>query len=219
MDEQKTIEIFVAYSRKDKNSLLKLKTSLSPLERNNSIRLWCDGEIVPGEDWQNEIRDAIDRSEIILLLVSANSIASDYFYKKEVANAMERHNKKESKVIPVILKPCGWRDSFLKNLQALPKNGKPIILWNRVDEAYQSIYEGLKLAIKQVREERFLKNRTVEETTNDENKKLQAEPDAPYSNVLKPDLLKKTKNLKSKSPINKVINTKHSENEKKIKVM
>src|SRR6478609_2361528 len=96
MDDPKVIQIFIAYSRKDTDFLGELRTFLFPLEKNQSIKIWYDGEIVPGQVWENEIKQALHSAEIFLLLVSANSLASDYFYNKEVSNALERHQKGES---------------------------------------------------------------------------------------------------------------------------
>jgi hypothetical protein len=163
MDTSKIIKIFIAYSRKDTEFLSDLKTFLWPLERNQSIKIWYDGEIIPGQVWENEIKQALHTAEIFLLLVSANSLASDYFYNKEVSNALERHHKGESIVIPVILKPSGWRETDLALLQALPQNGKPVTSWNNKDEAYESIYEGLKTAIKNIQDKEYLKNKSEEE--------------------------------------------------------
>ena len=77
MDDPKVIQIFIAYSRKDTDFLGELKTFLFPLEKNQSIKIWYDGEIVPGQVWENEIKQALHSAEIFLLLVSANSLASD----------------------------------------------------------------------------------------------------------------------------------------------
>lgn len=170
MDASKVIEIFIAYSRKDTEFLNELKTFLWPLERNKLIKIWYDGEIIPGQVWENEIKQALHTAEIFLLLVSANSLASDYFYNKEVSNALERHHKGESVVVPVILKPCGWRETELALLQALPQNGKPLTLWNNKDEAYESIYDGLKSTIKKIQDKNNLKNNSEEEQKLQKNK-------------------------------------------------
>ena len=148
MEDANEIKIFIAYSRLDIEFLNELKTFLSPLIRNKSIATWYDGEIIPGEVWEDKIKQALHTAEIFLLLVSANSLASDYFYDKEVRNALERHQKGESVVVPVILKPCGWKETPLATLQALPQNGKSVTTWGNKDEAYQSIYDGLKDVIK-----------------------------------------------------------------------
>jgi TIR domain len=147
MDQEKTTSVFIAYSRKDIDFLTELRTFLRPLEQNKGVEIWYDGEIVGGEVWEDSIKRALHGADIILLLVSANSLASDYFYGKEVKEAMERHQAHTCTVIPVILKPCGWEDTELASLQALPKDGMAITLWENRDQAYKSVFDGLKVAI------------------------------------------------------------------------
>ncbi len=48
------------------------------------------------------------------------------------------------KIVPVILRRCGWADTILSNFQALPKDGIPIKSQNNVDEALYEVYEGIK---------------------------------------------------------------------------
>ncbi|MCB9282327.1 MAG: toll/interleukin-1 receptor domain-containing protein [Lewinellaceae bacterium] len=162
MDNPEVIRIFIAYSRKDAEFLDELKTFFWPLERNESVKIWYDGEIIPGQAWETEIKQALHTAEIFLLLVSANSLASDYFYNNEVGNALKRHHAGESVAVPVILKPCGWRETDLTSLQALPQNGKPVTLWGNKDEAYESIYEGLKSVIKNIQHEKKVKKEQEE---------------------------------------------------------
>jgi hypothetical protein len=139
--------IFIAYSRKDEEFLRELRVFLHPLEQNKGVKIWYDGEIVAGEVWETSIKTALHRADIILLLVSANSLASEYFYEKEVQEALYRHQSGICTVIPVILKPCGWEDTPLASLQALPKDGEAITLWNNRDQAYKSVFDGVKLAL------------------------------------------------------------------------
>jgi TIR domain len=147
MNQEKATNVFIAYSRKDNDFLLELRTFLRPLEQNKGVEIWYDGEIVGGEVWEESIKRALHSADIILLLVSANSLASDYFYGKEVKEAMERHQAHTCTVIPIILKPCGWEDTALASLQALPKDGMAITLWENRDQAYKSVFDGLKAAI------------------------------------------------------------------------
>ena len=130
MKDQGHINVFIAYARKDGEYLKRLRTYLRPLDRNRTIKIWYDGEIVPGTPWEADIKKHLHEAEIILLLVSANSLASDYFYEKEVADALERHKEEKAIVVPVILSDCAWEFTDLHSLQALPKDGKPISSWS-----------------------------------------------------------------------------------------
>lgn len=143
-----TINIFIAYSRKDIECLQRIKTHLRPLQRKHkNLNIWYDGEIIAGEKWDEKIKEHIYKDDIIIALISADSLASDYFYEEEIKHALKRHNKNEAIAIPVIVRTCSWKDTSLADLQALPKNGKPISQWNDQSQAYADIYNGIKTNI------------------------------------------------------------------------
>lgn len=86
---------------------------------------------------------------MILLLVSPDFIASDYCYEREMNRALERHQRGDARVIPVILRPCDWKDLPFGKLLATPKDGRPITKWPNVDEAFQDVVSAIKGALKQ----------------------------------------------------------------------
>ena len=150
MNNPNHINVFIAYARLDIEYLHKLRTYLRPLDRNRTIKIWYDGEIVPGTPWEQEIKKHLHGADIILLLVSAYSLASDYFYDQEVKDALERHRKNEAIVVPVILSDCAWEFSEFSELQALPQDGKPISNWLNESSAYTSVVRGLHQSVKEI---------------------------------------------------------------------
>jgi TIR domain-containing protein/LGFP repeat-containing protein len=143
------VEIFFSYSHKDEDFRNELEKQLSVLKRNGMIAGWHDRKIVPGAEWSGEIDKHLEMTNIILLLISADFIASDYCYEIEMKRAMERHENGEARVLPIILRPCDWRSvNHLAKLQALPKDAKPISTWNNKDEALLDVVEGIKNVIK-----------------------------------------------------------------------
>ncbi|MBK8565738.1 MAG: TIR domain-containing protein [Saprospiraceae bacterium] len=129
-------KIFIAYSRQDANLLEELRKHLRPLERTGKVKIWYDGRIEPGAVWEQAIKDNLHDADIILLLVSADAINSDYFYEKEMSDALARHHAGEARVVPLIVRSCLWQATPLKVLQALPKDGRPVTNWPDRDDAY-----------------------------------------------------------------------------------
>jgi len=150
----KVVEIFIAYSRKDSEYLDELRTHLAPLERSHRVKVWYDGKIDPGAVWEEAIKKHLHSSDIILLLVSADAIASDYFYDKELSDALKRHRAGEASVVPLIVRPCAWRATPLADLQAIPQNGRPVTDWLVRDNAYADAVESLWKMIDRVHEGR-----------------------------------------------------------------
>ena len=145
------IPVFFSYSRKDEQLRDELATHLSLLIREGIISEWYDQQILAGEEWANEINKNLDRARIILLLVSADFLASDYCYGKEMMRAMKRHEEGSAIVIPVIFRPCDWQSSPFGKLQALPRDGKPVTTWADRDEAFFNIAKGIRLACEELK--------------------------------------------------------------------
>ena len=144
------IEIFLSYSHNDEKFKDKLITHLASLKRRGIVSDWHDREIVPGEDLDKNIKQELREAEIILFLVSADFVASDYIYNIEIKHSLERHEQNDAIVIPIILRPCDWKDLNFGTLKALPKDGKPITRWDDEDNAYLNIVEGIKRATKKI---------------------------------------------------------------------
>jgi 2-polyprenyl-3-methyl-5-hydroxy-6-metoxy-1,4-benzoquinol methylase len=86
----------------------------------------------------------MNAADVVLLLVSQDFIASDYCYGIEMAQALKAHKRGEKRVVPIILKESTWQDTPLKNLQALPQDGKPLKEWKDSEKAYMNVYKGLQ---------------------------------------------------------------------------
>jgi hypothetical protein len=136
-------ELFISYSHEDeklKNELLK---HLSPLRRFGLIQEWHDRLIGAGADWHQEIGNALNRCKLILLLISADFINSDYCYGVEMTRAIDRHESGEARMIPIILRPCRWDGLPFGKYQALPEYGKAVTSWSNQDEAFTDIASGI----------------------------------------------------------------------------
>ena len=80
-------EIFLCYSHKDEKLLKKLETHLSLLRRDKVISIWHDRRIGAGTEWAGAIDEHLNSARIILLLVSADFLASDYCHDVEMERA------------------------------------------------------------------------------------------------------------------------------------
>src|SRR5437588_11802535 len=105
-----SVSIFFCYAHEDEDLLNKLKRHLWPLQRQGLITIWHDRDISAGTEWEQEISEQLNTAQIVLLLISPDFIASDYCYGIEMKRALERHNRKEAHVIPVILRSIDWHD-------------------------------------------------------------------------------------------------------------
>ena len=135
MPKRKALKAFISYSHVDEALKSSLLAHLKPLERLGQIESWSDRSIKPGDSIDEEIRRQLESADLILLLVSVDFINSKYCYEIELAKALERHRKKELRIIPIILRSCVWQHTPFGGLLALPKDGKAIKSWTDQDEA------------------------------------------------------------------------------------
>jgi TIR domain len=130
------LEVFFSYAHRDEALRDELVKHLSLLQHQGVITAWHDRKITAGIEWAGAIDAHLQSAQIILLLVSADFMASAYCYDMEMQRAMTRHEAKEARVIPVILRPVVWQGAPFGKLQALPTGGNPITTWSNQDTAF-----------------------------------------------------------------------------------
>jgi len=126
------------------------------LQREGLINAWHDRKIEAGEEWLQAIDENLERADIILLLVSADFIASDYCYENEMRRAMERERAREVRVIPVIVRDVNWSKSPFAKLQALPKDGMAVTKWPDKDSAWRNVSEGIERVVDEIQKKSLL---------------------------------------------------------------
>ena len=144
------VRVFISYAHVDEALRERLRTHLAALARDGLVHAWDDREILGGDDWADEIDERLNQADVILLLVTADFIKSDYCYGKELARALERNADPADRaiVIPVILRVCDWEQSAFARLQALPPGARPISTWPTEDDHYTAVAKGLRQRIR-----------------------------------------------------------------------
>ena len=143
--------VFFSYARQDKTLRDKLEDHLSNLKYRGLIETWHDREISAGTEWARQIDIHLDTADIILLLISSSFMASEYCYSIEMQRALERHDKKEASVIPILLRPVLFTDAPFAKLQFLPSNRKPVVNWRNRDGAFVDIALGIERVVQEQR--------------------------------------------------------------------
>lgn len=146
------VRLFISYSHKDESLRSELESHLKILQRQELIETWHDRKIDPGSDWKRRIDDHLERADIVLLLISADFVASDYCYDQEMKSALAREKAGKARVIPVIVRDVNWSKSPFAKLQALPKDGLAVTKWPDRDSAWRNISEGIERLVDQIRQ-------------------------------------------------------------------
>ena len=144
-------EVFISYSHQDQAFRQELDKHLSNLKRQQMITAWYDGDISPGTDWQSQIIEHLNSAEIILLLVSADFMASDFCYSTELTQAIARHDAGQVRVIPILLRPTDWQGAPFAKLKMLPTNAKAVTSWPTRDDAFNDVVVGIRKAVEDLK--------------------------------------------------------------------
>ncbi len=140
------LNVFISYAHKDEAFKDALETHLAMLRRSDKIATWTDRAILPGTEWDAEIKQQLERADLILLLISAAFIASEYIWNEELTRAMERHRRGDASIIPIFIKPCDWHDAPFGKLQGLPGGAKPVGDPGN-DEAWSQVAKGIRAVV------------------------------------------------------------------------
>ncbi|HEX2907811.1 MAG TPA: toll/interleukin-1 receptor domain-containing protein, partial [Phototrophicaceae bacterium] len=90
------MRIFISYAHADQVQIAELVDLL----RAGGYEPWFDSDLIPGQDWEKQIRHAISESDAFVYALTPESLESEYC-KIELTLAFE--NKKP--IIPLKLKP------------------------------------------------------------------------------------------------------------------
>jgi len=139
---------FISYSHHDKAALDRLHVHLKNLTRAGHIETWYDRDILAGSELNAEIERELEAADLFLLLVSPDFIASDYCVEREMKRALERHAAGEARVVPIIVEECDWKAmGELRQLKAVPTDGKAISEWANSNTAYLNVVQELRRII------------------------------------------------------------------------
>jgi len=143
-----TFDVFISYAHKDRKLRDELATHLGNLRNQGVISDWYDGDIPPGTEWKPQIMGHLQTAQIILLLISADFMASNFCYSIELQEAIARHDAKQACVIPIVLRPTDWEGAPFEKLQMLPSDARPVSAWSKRDAAFKDVVAGIREAIK-----------------------------------------------------------------------
>lgn len=146
--DAKPVELFYSYSHKDEGMRQRLETHLSVLKRAGAIAGWHDRRIGAGAEWKQQISDHLESADVILLLISSDFLASDYCWDIEMKRALERHDRGDALVIPIMLHPVDWEGAPFAKLEVLPRDGRPVSKWSKQDEAFTDVAKGIRAAVR-----------------------------------------------------------------------
>jgi hypothetical protein len=69
----------------------------------------------------------MDTARVAILLVSANSLTSDFILRDEIEHLLKRRKEEGMIIMPLIVEPCDWQAiTWLREMAVRPKDGRPL---------------------------------------------------------------------------------------------
>ena len=152
---RKAVNAFISFAHEDDALRAELETHLKLLRRLSLLDTWTDRRIAPGAEWKGQIDEALERADLIMLLVSADFVGSDYCWDVEMKRALVRAAEGSATLIPIIVRTCMWKDAPFGKLQVLPDGGKPVTAGGGKsgrDKAWTNVADGIADLIKEAHE-------------------------------------------------------------------
>ncbi|MBC7774763.1 MAG: toll/interleukin-1 receptor domain-containing protein [Phycisphaerae bacterium] len=129
-----TDKVYFSCSEEDLPEVSRLMRVFSSLRNTNAnLELWHRGLIAPGGDIAAQMREKLEKANLIVPLLSIGYL-SDVNEKTQMAEEFgmiqEMHRQDKAMVAPVLLKSCLWDEiPFFSNLQLLPEDPNPKVVF------------------------------------------------------------------------------------------
>lgn len=131
-------------SAKDEDRARELERYFSVLVHQGALRFWSPRHIPAGHDFQHETLEKLSQADVILLLLSAEFLASGMPGYQQV---LESSRVRKARIIPVLLRPT-LLPRELQALAPLPRNARPITTHRNIDEAMLSVVTEVAALVK-----------------------------------------------------------------------
>jgi hypothetical protein len=100
-----------------------------------------------GDPIDDTISAHLESADLILMLISADFIASDYCYAKEMTRALERHEARAACAMSIICCPCDFHGLPFARFVLLPTDAKSVSPWADRDAAWVDVVKGIRRAL------------------------------------------------------------------------
>lgn len=102
---------------------------------------------MPGQEIDEEVLNALYSSQIVLLLISADYLASNYCYQKEMEEALALRKENKLEVIPVMLREVDLKGTPIDHLLSLPEDRKAVTQFRNEDVAFKNVADGIRRVV------------------------------------------------------------------------
>ena len=128
--------IFISYSHLDEPEhpradevqwLTFARKFFGPLEKHGVLKVWDDRQIRGGAGWHKNLETQLDACDLCALLVSPNSLASDFILNEEMQRMLQRRKEEGVEIFPIVITPTPFKGAdWLTEMQLRPGRTQPL---------------------------------------------------------------------------------------------
>jgi TIR domain-containing protein len=151
-DERRTMvrdQVFISYSHKDQRFLNDLLTHLKPYLRKGTFTAWSDKQIKPGSQWFDEIKAALTKTSVAVMLVSPDFLDSDFIHEHELGPLLKEAAAGGVTILWVLIRDCSYEETLLEPYQAVVPPDKSLASMPKAkrDTAWKAVCKAIKQAV------------------------------------------------------------------------
>ncbi|MFN0216290.1 MAG: TIR domain-containing protein [Saprospiraceae bacterium] len=138
------VKVYISYSRNDSEYKEELLKHLEDLAiKKNYLEIYHDGKLLPGQDWDVELRKNLGESQVVLFMLSPSFVNSKYANEVETRMAMDMNRRGEAIITPVLLIPTDFTSLPFNRFQAVPKNEGPVATSKNRESTWKQVMKEL----------------------------------------------------------------------------
>jgi hypothetical protein len=155
---RKPVELFLSYAHANAVWFDRLRPVTKFHDCKDRAFVWNDQQMKAGDKWDKEIRDALERMDVFVCVVTFEFLSSGYIRDVELKRALERAETENVAIVPILIYPeIDLKDECpeLAEINPLPDWGK---CWRDFEQdgghyqdAHGLIRRGLRQVINKVR--------------------------------------------------------------------
>ena len=134
--------VFLSYRKKDRAQAQKLMRLIHENDFCRDIAIWYDEFLSPGEDFNEAIKKALQKSKLFALLVTPNIIEPDnYIIRHEYPMAQQQFKENQTPIVPIecVETDTNKLNELFDNIPPCTKSDNPELLSDTLRKSFQNI--------------------------------------------------------------------------------
>jgi hypothetical protein len=120
-------KIFISYSHKDVKYKEEIEVWLKGIKYLGfDFTFWSDTHIMPGAQWEDEIKTALREAGIVINVISQYYMASDFIQQTELPTLLGKAKEEGTLVLNLIARRCAFSETKLAPFQAINDIKDPV---------------------------------------------------------------------------------------------